>query len=829
MKRTHLVSAARLLALALFISVAAALLVYLLMRQKRAEQGQEKSKLQGPIVAVFNNTKYAHEVRGQVRFILTSQIDRSYQDGTHELEKVRLESFGKENDRHDIVTADRAQVSNPSDLDKLDAELMSNVVVQTSDGLTVKSEYLRYRQTANTVETDKPVQFEGRNFSGTATGLFLEADQEKATLQHDVDVTIQTKPSSQPSDSRGAAAGPADTRTDAERARRKAEKRRRKQLKRERKAKQKAAGDTRRGNSEKPATPLDVASSKKPTRIQSESAVIERKAHRVTLEGNVRVTQSEDEARAQTMVAFTDASNHIERIEASGDCSLAQKDRTELRAPQMNFFFGESHQLERGEALGGATSHSLGNEPPRETSADRMDAEFRPTDRGSVLARLTATGRAMVKIHPPNLQPPKNPTERQLTADVITLEFQDDGRNAKTADAIGNAILTVTPTRADPKADRKSISAPRMNAAFFDEGNQLRHFVATEGVRVQFESLVSNGHPPRITTSKHLTADFEDGSQDVDRLVQEGSFKYVEGDRNALAERAVYDGRRDYLELRGNRPMGWDDKSRTQADEIDYDNQNDETHARGDVRTTYYSRESTNDSAPFKNTKSPVFITAQRADAKNDDGVAVYTVNARGWQDDNFVKADRIELYQNDKRMVAIGRVESALYKVKRIEAAEVNGAPEPDDKPRKHGKRKANDSNDEAPGFAWADRMTYSDPDRLVHYEGSVKSRHGTDYLEAAVVDVYLQQETNEVDRMSADGSVVLIQPGRRGVGDHFTYTSEDGRGVLTGKTARVDDAEKGSTIGSQLTFYSRDDKIVVENQQGTGRVRTTHRMSKH
>ena len=253
--------------------------------------------------------------------------------------------------------------------------------------------------------------------------------------------------------------------------------------------------------------------------------------------------------------------------------------------------------------------------------------------------------------------------------------------------------------------------------------------------------------------------------------------------------------------------MVWDAKGRTQADEIDYDRERDETHARGDVRTTYYSRETSNDSTPFKNTKSPIFITSERADARNEDGVAIYTINARGWQDDNFVKADRIELYQDDQRMVAIGNVESALYQVKRETSP---------------GKR------EEVPGFATAERMTYSDTERKVHYEGSVKARQGTDRIDAAVVDVYLKQEVNEVDHMNAEGNVVLTQPGRRGTGDKLAYSSDDGRAVLSGRTARVDDVEKGSTMGSQLTFYSRDDRVSVENQQGAGRVKSIHRLTK-
>ena len=253
--------------------------------------------------------------------------------------------------------------------------------------------------------------------------------------------------------------------------------------------------------------------------------------------------------------------------------------------------------------------------------------------------------------------------------------------------------------------------------------------------------------------------------------------------------------------------MVWDLKGRTQADEIDYDRQRDETHARGDVRTTYYSRETTNDSTPFKNTKSPIFITAERADAQNEVGVAVYTINARGWQDDNFIKADRIELYQDDKRMAASGNVESALYQTRRETSP---------------GKREV------VPGFATAERMTYSDTDRKIHYEGNVKARQGTDRIEASSVDVFLKEETSEVDHLNADGNVVLTQPGRRGVGDKLAYTSEDGRAVLTGKSARVDDVEKGATMGSQLTFYSHDDRVSVENQQGAGRVKSIHRLTK-
>ncbi|MEK6323052.1 MAG: LPS export ABC transporter periplasmic protein LptC [Acidobacteriota bacterium] len=811
MKRVRLLYAAKAAALGLFIAIAAALVVYLVFRSKNAQPDQARPKLQGKVVAVFSNTNYAHEVNGQVRFNITAGTDRTYQDGTHELEQVKIESYGSAGDRHDVVTCDRAKVSDPSDLSKLDAELISNVVVQTSEGLTLRTSYLHYDQTKNTVDTKEPVEFEGRNYAGSATGMIIDASAERASLLKDVDVTIKPE-----SDARRdakasdvALGGQQREETPEVKAARKARKRARKEA-RQRTAEvlaRSATPSTEPSPAERKG-PVKQREVKKPTRIRSESALLEKREHRVTFDGHAIVTQGTDELRADRMVSYTDATNHVERIEARGSAYLKRSEKAEIKSPDMDFFFGEQHQLARAVATRGAYTRSLGPEPVREASADHIESTFAQGAQSNGVETIKAQGNAVIKIHAPAAQnADANPAHRELAADSVTLQFFPDGRNIKLAEAAGKAVMTVTPVRAERRADKKTIRAPRMDALFYEEGNRVKTFNARDGVRVEIEATVSDGHPLRVTTSKSARADFLEDLQDIERVSQEGNFKYNEGDRNALAERAVYDGQKEILNLRGKRPMVWDLKGRTQADEIDYDRQRDETHARGDVRTTYYSRETTNDSTPFKNTKSPIFITAEQADAQHQEGVAVYTINARGWQDDNFIKADRIELYQNDKRMAASGNVESALYQTRRETSP---------------GKREV------VPCFATAERMTYSDTDRKIHYEGGVKARQGTDRVEASFVDVYLKQETNEVDHLNADGNVVLTQPGRRGVGDKLAYTSEDGRAVLSGKSARVDDVEKGATMGSQLTFYSRDDRISVENQQGTGRVRSTHRLTK-
>lgn len=831
--KIRFVSLGKIIAIVVFITVAVALGIYLVKKRIPIDNSPIKNRLDGTIVAIFNNTRYAHETDGQVKFVLTAGVDKAYSNGNHELEQVHLESFGAEGNRSDTITADQARVSDTANLTTLDAEFISNVVVQTTEGSTLKTNYLHYNHEKNIVDTKEPVEFDSATLAGKATGMTIEITDERVHLLKDVDLTVKpeseanknaTSKNNQNVKTDKANAPADDTETLAQKAARKAAKRARK-LERRRQAEAlaqaKSSGnkanaaangkatngkaDANQASAGKPTNALQVA--KLPVRIRSDSALFEKQDHRVAFNNSVIITQGSDEMRANNMLGLLTDENKFERIEARGNAYLKQTDKAEIKSKDMDFFF-DAQRLTRALATGEAYIRSLGSEAVKEAHAATMEALFAPTESGSAINTITATGNANLQMHPPKPKDEKaNPTERELTANQVVMNFYPDGRYLAFAQANENAVMRVTPVRAEKGADKKTIHAPQMTADFFAEDNRLKTFNATGGVKVEIEATVAKAHPLRVTTSKILTADFLSDSQDVETLVQQGDFKYNEGDRNAVAEAATYKGQTEFLMLRGKRPMVWDAKARTQADEIDYDHVKDESHARGDVRTTYYSRETTGDATPFKNTKSPVFITADKGEARNADGIAVYTGNARGWQDDNFVKADRLELYQKDKRMVAIGKVESALYQVKQATQQS---------------------KNEVVPGSATADRMTYSDADRIVHYDGSVKARQGTDNIEASVIDVHLMKETNEVERLIAEGNVALAQPGRRGTGDKLVYTSEDGRAVLAGKNARVEDAEKGTTIGAQLTFYSRDDKVVVDNQQGTGRVKSTHRLVK-
>jgi lipopolysaccharide export system protein LptA len=71
------------------------------------------------------------------------------------------------------------------------------------------------------------------------------------------------------------------------------------------------------------------------------------------------------------------------------------------------------------------------------------------------------------------------------------------------------------------------------------------------------------------------------------------------------------------------------------------------------------------------------------------------------------------------------------------------------------------------------------------------------------------------------------MAQPGRRGTGEKLTYYQDDGRFVLTGGAPFISDAQHGTVRGDTLTFFSKDDRVLVEGSNAAPTVTHT-RVSK-
>ncbi|HEY7543550.1 MAG TPA: LPS export ABC transporter periplasmic protein LptC, partial [Blastocatellia bacterium] len=496
MLRVRLISAGKLLALALFVSIVAALVAYLAFRKKNPEPNEVSQKLQGPIVAVFNNTRYAHEVDGKIRFVIIASTDRAYGDGSHELEQVRLESHGTDGTRNDVVTADRAKVSDPANLNTLDAEFISNVVIQVANDLTIKTSYLHYDHSRGLVETKERVEFDGTRIKGHSVGVMLETADERAHLLKDVDLTIKSEAERKAQAKTGSVSKNRRDETSDEKAARKARKRARKLAKKaaRRKAASSEVASRSKPDKKKSGAAIDE---KRETRIQSQSALLEKKDHRVTFTGNVLVSQGKDEMRADRMTGFLNDDDKIERIEARGNSRLVQSEKSEIKSADMDFFF-EEQQLTRSVATGGVDMRTIGSNPEKEAHAQTVEVTFIEGSQGNAVETIKAEGGATVIVHAPQVKDDKiNPTTRELAAATVSLKFYEDGKNLESAAAEGDAIMKITPVRAEPKTERKTIRAPRMSAAFFEEENRVKTFTATDGVKVEIEAMIADEHPPR--------------------------------------------------------------------------------------------------------------------------------------------------------------------------------------------------------------------------------------------------------------------------------------------------------------------------------------------
>lgn len=596
-----------------------------------------------------------------------------------------------------------------------------------------------------------------------------------------------------------------------------------------------------------------------PVTIRADAASYEQGNGKIHLNGNASVQQGNELMNGDAINADINKQKKLEKVFTRGNAFLrtASAERTtEVNAVEMFFQFDTNQQILNANASGSVTVRSLTGDnliqlndsnavalnfkPNKDrslleklktegntnvsltanNSADYSNVQmlapnwtevlFVPQTDKSVLKQMTTGGRTTVTMTAPQSQS-QNPkaTNKKLIADTLKLFWNTSGKDLSRAEAVGNAELYIFPLGSAPDVDKQSLFAARFDCSFYDTGNLAKTFTATgtaKGILEPTQPTEQRG--VKNLWSEKMSANFQQGTQAVESFIANGNAKFNELDRNGTANSFNYTASDEVVRLRGGEPTVWDSRARLKAVEIDWDTRREISYMRGKVATTYYSQEQTGGATPFTKVNAPVFLVSNQAEFNHATGVAIYTGNARAWQDNNFVRADKLVLQRDNKSMYGEGKVNSALYNAKR----------------RDEGKEST------VPVIANSDRMTYSDVQKLLRYESSVDIRQGTDRITGGVAEVFLNAN-NDVEKTIAQNSVVVTQPGRRATGDWAQYTTADEVVVLKGNPATVEDAEQGASQGRQLTVYLRQDRI--EGQGGTtanapGRVRSTHRVKK-
>lgn len=830
MLRAKLPLIAKTVALTVFLGVGALLGIQLVKRVNNPPPSIIAKPVlnDAKLTASFSGFTYDYK-EGGTHYRLTAAKDTVFSDSRHELEQVKLELFDDTGETSGQVTSEFCKY----DQAKAVIRFEKNVVINTKDGLEVSTESLDYNQTTGNAETKDKVGFTRDKISGNCVGVVLESEPKRLEMKEAVYIQIQ--PAKEEKTNPQSITKPVEI-----------------------------TGDWAEYTGDEQVIKLKgKARIAEPDRLLSAETLIaylteDKKIQYVEAHGNGHLESQREnllKLDANDMEFSFDDVGKLSQAEARGNSRLESKksDSTlKVASTDMDFSFDSAGKLSQAEARGNSRLENQGNSTPLQVDSENMTFSFNelgllvsakaqenvtaittgegpkrtltadeltvftlPAATTSEVERIKATGNVNLTLAAPEPTTTlPNPSIKHLKAAQAEVFYYSGGQFLREAQAHGQTVLTITPVKEIPGAEKRVMRAEHTTLTFFESNNAVHELNAQGKVKLEIETIAkaSSTLPTRISQSDKAKATFDRTSGEMLQALQEGDFKYTEGSRNAVANKANYDALKKLVELREGKVMVWDEQARTQADEIDMWTEKQESFARGKVRSTYYNPETTGQATPFRNMKAPVFITSKDLHVFNSRGEAIYTGDARAWQDDNFVRAEKLELFRDERKMIATGNVSSALYQAKKTISESKEG--------------KINQTV--VPIFATADEMDYSDKDRLAQYKGSVKMKQGTETLEAKQVKIFLDTEINEMKRLEAFEKVVLTQPGRRGEGDEAEYNASDQRTILSGNMAKVVSDLQGTITGRRLTLLGGDDRILVDDQRGVRRVKATHEVQR-
>jgi lipopolysaccharide export system protein LptA len=510
-------------------------------------------------------------------------------------------------------------------------------------------------------------------------------------------------------------------------------------------------------------------------------------------------------ASADKGTLFLRADNTVDRILASGNVRVESQGASSAKVQSNQL---ELLMVERLDALrnaifsGDVRMEGLGPQAMHGT-AGRVVLNF---TRNNVLSTVhtqenvklvqrqePAKGSAGGKTHD------AEPQEVEVTASAIDF-IVAEGRRLRRADTSGAAQIALRPIA--PATGQTLITAGKFQARFDDLGQLASVHGAPEAHIVS----QSSGQPDRVSTSNMLDASFHPGGG-IDSIAQQGNVAYQDGERRAWGGRATYTPAGQILVLTGS-PRIVDGGMTTTARAMRMNRATGDAFADGDVKSTYSDLKAQPGGALLASS-NPIHVTARFMTARSSPAVALYTGDARLWQDANVIEAPSIEFDRNRRSVVAQGSPSQSVATV--LVQTEKSGKV--------------------MPVKITSSRLSYTDSERKAQFEDGVQARGADLTIVARQMDVFLQRQeqaipnqsvvgfgsgmgagTGKIDHIVAREQVVITQPGRKATGDELVYTASDDKFVLTGGPPSIFDAEHGKITGVSLTLFRHDDRVVVE-----------------
>jgi lipopolysaccharide export system protein LptA len=586
-----------------------------------------------------------------------------------------------------------------------------------------------------------------------------------------------------------------------------------------------------------------VLTGPEPVVIDAKHGIITNEPRQIVLEAP-QLTRPGGTVRAEQATFYLGPQNHVERVLAKGEVNTdmrsendgsgpgQQPARVHGRADEAEFLLPGGEDLVRTATLSGNVKFEEPGAQDIKGDAGRVIFDFAGQNR---LQKVHAVDGAHLyqKMAKGPVQKDSAPQDFELIAPTIDFTVTK-GRLLRQAATSGDARIIITqvqPPGTDPTKNQltqQTTVTARKFLANFTNSNGKNRLAAIHGAPdVRIANSVQ-GQPDRVSTSDSVDAMFFPQGG-IESIVQKGNVAYSD---NQPAEKRMQawanSGRytpADHILLLSGTPRVTIGGMATTADAFRINRASGNVLADGDVKSTYTEMKEQPDGALLA-TSSPIHVTARRMTAHNSPGLATYSGNARLWQDANVIEAPSIQFDRDHRSVTAEGTSSNPAQTVLVQRDKEPAGSPD-----KQRVAVLAGRSN---PISITAKRLTYVDADRKVHYDGGVLAKAADFTASSTTADAYLlprRQKTTDpkgsgpgqLDRMVAQGNVAIQQTNRQARGDTLTYTASEDKFILTGGPPSIFDAEQGKITGVSLTFFRRDDRVLVEGKASTPVVTTT------
>jgi LPS export ABC transporter protein LptC len=457
---------------------------------------------------------------------------------------------------------------------------------------------------------------------------------------------------------------------------------------------------------------------------------------------------------------------------------------------------------------------------PDELQAQDIHLTFSNSEGRSVPRELQAQGSIQWKSRsggPPGGA--AGSSDRSLNASSLHLTYSQNGDFLESGTAENNVVLSALPSATATTGLDQRLQCDRLSFDFYPGNNRLRRLIGEGDVRVFYRKPAGSGGHSSFeefhTSSSSIQAQFRESDGSAESVNQSGNFVYQDATRTAKAGTCDYDATTDMVDLR-NHPSVADSDSATSGDVIRYARNQGLLTVQDHVRSILMStRDHTSGFlTTSSSSSSPCVVSANEMQYWTNGNAVTYTGHVQLLSATGQFQADSLTLLDSGQRVEGKGNVRHLLSGT-----AMTNS----DKRPRENGTSAAK-TDDKAKvvkqTLIRSARFQYNRAENRMHYEDNVTLDSPDAKAKADSLDAFLDADGTKLERATAQGNVLITQPGREVKGATAEYLLSEGKVVVTGNPATGSLAElrdyvKGTSTALRLTFFTADDRIVLENRK--------------